>query len=85
MRKSQFDATEIDLVVEIVSPESERRDRVVKPEEYAKARIPEFWLVEPQLDDDHDAVINIFKLTPRNVYALVDMTTLSKLESEARS
>ncbi|MEN3306586.1 MAG: hypothetical protein V7603_2788, partial [Micromonosporaceae bacterium] len=46
---------------------------------------PEFWLVEPDPDDDRDALINIFRLTPRNAYILVDTVALSKLESEARS
>jgi Uma2 family endonuclease len=85
MRRSQFDAADVDLVVEIVSPESERRDRVIKPDEYAAARIREFWLVEPDPKDDRDALINIYKLTPRDSYALVDTVALSTLESEAHS
>jgi Uma2 family endonuclease len=85
MHRSQFDAADVDLVVEIVSPESERRDRVIKPDEYSNARIREFWLVESDPDDDRDALINIYQLTPRNSYTLVDTVTLSKLESEARS
>ena len=85
MRRSQFDAADVDLVVEIVSAESERRDRVIKPDEYAAARIREFWLVEPDADDDRDAVVNIFQLTTRGTYTLTNMTTLTKLESEARS
>jgi Uma2 family endonuclease len=36
-----------DLAVEIVSPESEQRDRVVKFREYAQVGIPEYWLVDP--------------------------------------
>jgi len=36
-----------DLAVEIVSPESEHRDRVVKFGEYAQVGIPEYWLVDP--------------------------------------
>ncbi len=35
-----------DLVVEIVSPDSEMRDRVEKLREYGEARIPEYWLLE---------------------------------------
>jgi Uma2 family endonuclease len=35
-----------DLVVEIVSPESEERDRVTKLAEYEGAGIPEYWLVD---------------------------------------
>ena len=36
-----------DLVVEIVSPDSDERDRVEKLAEYETAGIPEYWLVDP--------------------------------------
>lgn len=36
-----------DLVVEIVSPESERRDRVEKRAEYERAGIEEYWILDP--------------------------------------
>lgn len=39
-------ASDIALVVEIVSPTSRRRDRLLKPEVYAEAGIPAFWRVE---------------------------------------
>jgi Uma2 family endonuclease len=38
-----------DLVVEVVSPESRRRDSERKKREYAQAAIPEYWLVDPEL------------------------------------
>ncbi len=34
------------LVVEVVSPGSETTDRIVKPDQYAKAGIPFYWRVE---------------------------------------
>lgn len=37
-----------DLVVEVVSDDDRRRDLVVKRAEYAKASIPEYWIVDPQ-------------------------------------
>lgn len=37
-----------DLVVEIVSPESTRRDRVEKLAEYEEAGVPEYWLLDPR-------------------------------------
>jgi Uma2 family endonuclease len=39
-----------DLVMEVVSgaAEDRRRDLVTKREEYARARIPEYWIVDPQ-------------------------------------
>lgn len=36
-----------DLAIEIASPESKKRDRKVKFEEYAQAGIPEYWLIDP--------------------------------------
>jgi Uma2 family endonuclease len=39
-----------DLVMEVVSDdrESRKRDLVTKPEEYARAKISEYWIVDPQ-------------------------------------
>jgi Uma2 family endonuclease len=39
-----------DLVMEVVSPgaESRRRDLRIKPLEYARAHIPEYWIVNPE-------------------------------------
>ena len=36
-----------DLVVEVVSQESIRRDRVIKKDEYRRGGIREYWLVDP--------------------------------------
>jgi Uma2 family endonuclease len=36
-----------DLVVEIVSPNDPERDTMVKRADYAEARIPEYWIVNP--------------------------------------
>ena len=37
-----------DLVVEILSPSTRKRDKVVKAAAYAKHRVPEYWLVDPE-------------------------------------
>jgi Uma2 family endonuclease len=37
-----------DLVVEISSPESDSRDRVVKFSEYEAGGVPEYWIIDPQ-------------------------------------
>jgi Uma2 family endonuclease len=37
-----------DLVIEIISPESRARDRGEKFYEYEAARIPEYWLLDPE-------------------------------------
>jgi Uma2 family endonuclease len=39
-----------DLVVEIVSDESVARDRGTKFEEYREAGIPEYWLLDPRIE-----------------------------------
>jgi Uma2 family endonuclease len=36
-----------DLVMEVVSPDDPNRDLITKKEEYAKAKIPEYWLINP--------------------------------------
>ncbi len=36
-----------DLVMEVVSPDDPRRDLVAKRREYARAGIPEYWIVDP--------------------------------------
>jgi Uma2 family endonuclease len=35
-----------DLIIELISPESVRRDRVEKLREYAAAGVPEYWLID---------------------------------------
>ena len=39
-----------DLVVEIVSPDNPDRDLIDKRRDYAEARIPEYWIVNPLTD-----------------------------------
>ena len=36
-----------DLVMEVVSPNDRNRDKIFKRQEYARAGIPEYWLVDP--------------------------------------
>lgn len=36
-----------DLVIEILSPTSAKRDRLMKKESYARFDIPEYWIVDP--------------------------------------
>jgi Uma2 family endonuclease len=36
-----------DLVMEVMSPDDPKRDRDTKRREYALARIPEYWLIDP--------------------------------------
>jgi Uma2 family endonuclease len=82
LRRSQFQPADIDLVAEVVSPESQTRDRVIKPQEYAGAGIPEFWLVEQHPDDEADAMVNIHELSNTGSYRLTRSVSLSDLEKD---
>ena len=44
--QTRFEADDLVLAVEVISPESESRDRDTKPHKYARAGIQHFWLVE---------------------------------------
>ena len=46
-----------DLVVEVVSETGRERDEVVKREEYARAGIPEYWIIDPD-----NRLITVLKL-----------------------
>jgi len=37
-----------DLIIEIISPSSEYRDRVIKRKLYGKYGVREYWLVDPE-------------------------------------
>ncbi len=37
-----------DVVVEILSPSTRRRDKLDKTKAYAKYRVPEYWIVDPE-------------------------------------
>jgi Uma2 family endonuclease len=45
-RPPRFDAADVLLAVEIISPGTRRTDRVIKPSEYAEAGIRHYWLVD---------------------------------------
>ncbi|MDG4829610.1 Uma2 family endonuclease [Solwaraspora sp. WMMD1047] len=47
--RTWYPAEAVVLAVEVVSPDSEIRDRARKPQLYAEAGIPHFWRVEDQL------------------------------------
>ncbi|MGV9311042.1 Uma2 family endonuclease [Streptomyces sp. NPDC003691] len=44
--QTRYQAEDVVLAIEVVSPDSESRDRDTKPHKYAAAGIPHFWLVE---------------------------------------
>ena len=58
-----------DIAVEIVSPESIERDRKTKFGEYEKAKIKEYWLIDPERKQ-----AEFYRLGESGFYQLVDTT-----------
>lgn len=61
--QSSYQARDVLLAIEVVSPESESRDRTTKPQKYAAAEIPNFWRVE-QNGTSGRPVIHVYELDP---------------------
>jgi Uma2 family endonuclease len=53
-----------DLVVEVGSPSTRRRDETIKRRLYERFNVSEYWIVDPELD-----VIKVFRLTGRSLQA----------------
>ncbi|MFE7135127.1 Uma2 family endonuclease [Streptomyces sp. NPDC057638] len=62
-----FSPGDVQLVVEVVSPESAHRDRTVKLRKYAEAGIRHYWCVE---DEDTVPAVHVYELDePTGSYA----------------
>ncbi|MEJ8644018.1 Uma2 family endonuclease [Streptomyces sp. MS1.HAVA.3] len=61
--RTHFLAADVLLAVEVVSPDSESRDRDTKPHKYAAAGIPHFWRVE-RSGTGSRPVIHVYALDP---------------------
>ena len=70
-----------DMVIEILSPSTMRRDRIVKLDLYRRAGVREYWIVDPQnqsvevylRDENND-------LRPREVYTRTDTAKVTVLD-----
>ncbi|GGK80960.1 hypothetical protein Ppa06_56190 [Planomonospora parontospora subsp. parontospora] len=58
-RQTTYEPQDVVLAVEVVSAESEIRDRERKPRLYAESGIPHFWLVE---NDGDRPVVHVYEL-----------------------
>ncbi|SDC98987.1 Uma2 family endonuclease [Streptomyces prasinopilosus] len=61
--QTSFHARDVLLAVEVVSPESEARDRMTTPHKYAIAGIPNYWRVE-QDGTTGRPLIHVYELDP---------------------
>jgi len=59
--QTYYRAADVLLAIEVVSPDSEARDRDSKPHKYAAAGIPHFWLVDMAGQDKHP-VVQVYEL-----------------------
>lgn len=65
--RTWFAPEDVELVVEVVSPESAHRDRTVKLRKYAEAGIQHYWCVE---DEDTVPTVHVYELDePTRSYA----------------
>lgn len=55
-----------DIIIEILSPGSVKKDRITKKKIYERCKVPEFWIVDPSYRN-----VEIYKLT-EDVYELAD-------------
>ncbi|GAA3143919.1 hypothetical protein GCM10010466_38790 [Planomonospora alba] len=57
--RTTYRPEEVVLAVEVVSPDSEERDRKVEPERYAQAGIRPFWRIE---NEDGRPAVHVYEL-----------------------
>jgi Uma2 family endonuclease len=75
-----------DLVIEIVSPESQRRDRVETFSEYERAGVREYWIIDPTRKEAlfYTLQNNEYVLWQPNEENLYRSQVLAKLEIRSR-
>nr|WP_229329719.1 Uma2 family endonuclease [Streptomyces sp. UNOC14_S4] len=73
LTQTYYQARDVLLAVEVVSPDSESRDWNTKPHKYANAGIPHFWRVEMASTDERP-VVDVFELDK----PVVDVFELNK-------
>ncbi len=69
-----------DLVMEVVSEDDPQRDLILKREEYAKAGIPEYWIVDPR-----DTSIRVLRLIASENASIYDEAGCYTLGQTAKS
>ncbi len=58
-KQTKYQPEDVILAIEVVSPDSKRRDREVKPRKYAAAGIPHFWRVE---NNEGRPIVHVYEL-----------------------
>jgi len=68
-----------DLVIEILSPSTARLDRMVKFQQYLRAGIPEYWIVDPETKTVQVCILQ-GGVYVAHMYADTDITQVAVLE-----
>ena len=68
-----------DLIVEILSPSTQRRDRLIKLELYQRAGVREYWLVSPE-EQTVQVLFTNGLLLPRELHKKGDVAKVNVLE-----
>jgi Uma2 family endonuclease len=61
LEATMLHASDVRLVVEVVSPDSEIRDKERKPQIYAAAGIPRYWIVDRE---GRTSIVHVYELDP---------------------
>lgn len=69
-----------DLIVEILSPSTQRRDRLIKLELYQRAGVREYWLVSPEEQTVQVLLFTNGLLLPYELYKKGDIAKVNVLE-----
>ena len=69
-----------DLIIEILSPSTQRHDRMVKYNLYQRAGVREYWMVDPALQTVQVGILegNIYKI--HGVYTPQDIVKINVLD-----
>ena len=69
-----------DLVVEILSPSTQRHDRLVKLDLYQRAGVREYWIVDPDSSTVQVFLLKDGYLRPHEVYSAKDIAKVNVLD-----
>ena len=69
-----------DLVVEILSPSTQRHDRLVKLDLYQRAGVREYWIVDPDSSTVQVFMLKAGYLHPHEVYSEKDIAKVNVLD-----
>lgn len=72
-----------DLVVEIVSPDDPKRDKIDKRKDYANAAIPEYWIVDPREQTITVLTLESKEYTEHGIFRRGETATSALLEGFA--